>query len=382
MADHATGAGRVPEELNREAAARSKFACPACGAEAVWNPGKRVLACPFCGKESEATPEIARSAQAAIAEHDLLAALGEAAPAARGWGIARTSVRCRSCDAVNVFEPERVGQRCEFCGSSALVPYEEIAEAFSPESLLPMTLGEAEARDRVRGWFGTRWLAPGRLKRDAMIDRVHGLYVPYWTFDAAVVADWTAESGTYYYVTERRRGSDGRTTTQQVRKVRWTQASGRLQHAFDDLLVAASKGVDPALLRQVEPFPTRQLVPYDPGFLAGWVVERYQIDLRAAAEGARERMERELEALCGKAVPGDTYRNLRVHPDWSGQTYKHILVPIWLLGYQFGRKTYQVVVNGATGTVAGRSPLSPLKIALLALAALVALYLVAMYVGG
>jgi hypothetical protein len=38
------------------------------------------------------------------------------------------------------------------------------------------------------------------------------------------------------------------------------------------------------MLRRIEPFPTKELVPYNAGFLSGWVVERYQIDLVAAAQ--------------------------------------------------------------------------------------------------
>jgi hypothetical protein len=30
-----------------EELAREKFACPACGAEAIWNPAKQALVCPF-----------------------------------------------------------------------------------------------------------------------------------------------------------------------------------------------------------------------------------------------------------------------------------------------------------------------------------------------
>ncbi len=66
--------------------------------------------------------------------------------------------------------------------------------------------------------------------------------------------------------------------------------------------------------------------------------------------------------LCGQQVPGDTFRNLRIDPDYSGQTFKHILVPVWLLTYTFGAKTFQVVANGCTGVLAGRYPKSPWKI--------------------
>jgi hypothetical protein len=54
--------------------------------------------------------------------------------------------------------------------------------------------------------------------------------------------------------------------------------------------------------------------------------------------------------------------NLQVSIQWSGQTFKHILVPIWLLTYDYGRKSYQVVINGYTGAIAGGRPYSFLKI--------------------
>jgi hypothetical protein len=66
--------------------------------------------------------------------------------------------------------------------------------------------------------------------------------------------------------------------------------------------------------------------------------------------------------LCGSQVPGDTYRNLQVNSQYSGQTFKHILVPVWVLAYTYGAQTYQVIVNGYTGTIAGKHPLSWVKI--------------------
>jgi hypothetical protein len=288
----------------------------------------------------------------------------------RGWQAKKTSVRCQSCQAISVFDPERVGQRCDFCGSSALVPYEEIKEVFRPESLLPMKLSENQVRDSIRTWYRTRWFAPNKLKTSALTDTVKGLYIPYWTFDAQVHADWTAESGYYYYVTETYRDANGETKTRQVRKIRWEFSSGSLDHFFDDELVPASKGVHPDMLRRIEPFPTQELTPYQPGFLSGWVVERYQIDLVAAAGTAREEMDAQTERMCAAQVPGDTHRNLNVQARYSRQTFKHILAPIWLLTYQYGAKIFQVVINGYTGAIAGKYPKSWIKITLAVLGVL------------
>lgn len=354
-----------------EAVAQKKFSCPACGGEAQWNPGKQALVCPFCGTVSPAQVELASTGEEIIKEHDLVATLRAIPDNLRGWQAKKTSVKCQSCQAISVFDPERVGQRCDFCGSTALVPYEEIKEAFRPESLLPMKVSETQVRDSIRRWYGSRWFAPNKLKRAALTDTVKGLYIPYWTFDAQVHADWTAESGYYYYVTETYRDANGNTQTRQVQKIRWEPSAGSLDHFFDDELVPASRGVQPEMLRKVEPFPTTQeLVPYKPGFLSGWVVERYQIDLVAAAQQARADMDTQVRSMCASQVPGDTHRNLQVYADYSGQTFKHILVPIWLLTYNYGARCFQVVINGYTGAIAGKYPKSWIKIALAVLAGL------------
>jgi len=352
-----------------EVAALTKHACPACGADAEWNPERRALVCPYCG--TVAPGELA-SDGTLIKEHDLVTALRNLPDDKRGFGNERVAVQCQSCKAISLFDPARVAQRCEFCGSPAIVPYTATRSAIHPESVLPFQVPESKIRENVRKWYGSRWFAPNRLKRAALTDTVHGLYVPYWTFDAQVAAQWTAEAGYYYYETVRRNGRE-----EQVQKVRWEPAAGSLSHFFDDELVPATRGVEMSLLRKVEPFPTQQLAPYDPGYVSGWVVEQYQIDLVAAAERARQQMDVKVRALCSQQVPGDTQRNLEVQSDYSAQTFKHVLVPIWLLAYTYGARSYQVVVNGFTGKIAGRHPWSWIKIFFAVLAAIIVLIIVA-----
>jgi DNA-directed RNA polymerase subunit RPC12/RpoP len=363
-----------------EATALPKYSCPACGAESHWNPGKQALVCPFCGTTAPGAL-IPDEAGGKIIEHDLVTALRGLPDESRGWQAKKTSVKCQSCQAISVFDAERVAQRCEFCGSAALVPYEQIKESFRPESVLPIKVSETQVREAIRRWYGGRWFAPNKLKSAALTDRVHGIYLPYWTFDAQVAAEWVAESGYYYYDTESYRDANGQTQTRQVQKIRWEPSAGALEHFFDDELIPASKGVDPAKLRAIEPFPTDELVPYNAGFLAGWVVERYQIDLVAAAQRSREIMDAKLRQLCAAEVPGDTHRNLQVDADYSGQTFKHILVPIWLLSYHYGARNFQVVINGHTGAIAGDFPKSWIKITLAVLAVLLAVLLLLILFG-
>jgi hypothetical protein len=353
-----------------ETIARQKFACPACGGEARWDPAKQALICPYCSTISPAQLELNTNGDQIIREHDLAAAMRAIPSEQRGWRAEKTQVRCQHCNAISVFDPQRVGQRCDFCGASALVPYEQMNEAISPESLLPMRISETQVRDSIRQWYGSRWFAPNKLKNRALTDTVKGVYVPYWTFDAQVHADWTAESGYYYWETETYRDSQGKTQTVRVQKIRWQSSSGSLEHFFDDELIPASRGVKINLLRSVEPFPTKELTPYNPGYLSGWVVERYQLDLVSAAQHSRSVMDAKLRSMCASQVPGDTHRGLEVDADYSGQTFKHILTPIWLLTYAYGTRSFQVVINGFTGRIAGEYPKSWIKITLAVLAGL------------
>ena len=53
-----------------------------------------------------------------------------------------------------------------------------------------------------------------------------------------------------------------------------------------------------------------------------------------------------------------------------------MLLPIWLVGYRYGARDFQVVINGATGQVAGDYPKSWVKIAFAVLAALLVLWVI------
>jgi len=360
-----------------DVAAVAKHACAACGAQAEWNPARQALICPHCGTEG---PGELDRATGQVREIDLLCTLRELPDERRGWQTDRRAVRCRSCNAVSVFEPGRVGQACEFCGSAELVDYQEIRAPIRPESVLPFQVAETQVRERFRAWCASKWLAPRSFKRRALVDTVRGVYLPYWTFDAQVFCRWSAEAGTYYNTTESHRGADGRVRTRQVRHVRWRPAGGSLEHFFDDEPVPGSRGVDRRLLRAIEPFPTDQLVPYDTGYLSGFVVEHYQVVLVAAAQEARRSMEAQLRQLCIRQIPGDTYRNLEIRPDFSGQTFKLGLVPLWISTYVYRGKPYQLLANGHTGRLAGHYPKSVWKLLALAAFAAAAISLIALYV--
>lgn len=367
------GAATAPEK-----AARSKYSCVACGGEAIWNPSKQKLVCAFCGTEApmplhEAAPPGLQSTD--IVEHDLAAALRNMQGEKRGWARTSRMIQCRQCRAISVFSAEKQAQRCEFCGSASVVDYDSDEDVIRPEAVLPIQIAEPRAREIIRAWYGKLWWAPNALKKRALTDTAKGVYLPYWTFDAFVDARWQAEAG-YYYTETETYWDNGQMKSRPVQRIRWQYAQGQLNHFFDDTLVCGSKGVHPALLRAIEPFPTTErgvgaLKPYDPAYVSGWTVERYQIDLIQAAKLSRERMLAETRALCAQQVPGDTHRNLQVEATFSRQTFKHILAPVWLMSYVYNGRDFQVVINAVTGKIDGEYPKSWVKITLAVIGAII-----------
>jgi DNA-directed RNA polymerase subunit RPC12/RpoP len=354
-----------------------QFPCKQCGASLTFAPGTQELVCAYCGHRDV----IPTSAQA-IAEYRLDEALLQ--PRAEGWGVESRSLHCANCGATTVFAAGQTAGRCAFCGSDKVLQQEPKADLIRPESLVPFRIDKKQAVERFREWLGRLWFRPNDLKRLGQLAQITGAYLPFWTFDAFTSSHWTADAGYYYYETEDYQETDSQgntvTRTRQVQRTRWEPASGYHEQFFDDELVCASHGVSDRLARAVCPYDLRELAPYEASFLAGFVAEEYQVDLREGWGCAQENMEEQVRQACAREVPGDTHRNLQVDTAFSQMVFRHVLLPLWIAAYQYREKTFRFLVNGQTGEVQGEAPLSAWKIGLAVLAAiLIALVLWLMF---
>ena len=133
-----------------DVAALEKYPCAACGAQAEWNPAQTAAGLPVLRHRRAV---LRRRGDGQVRELDLAAALREIPDEDRGWLAEKRTVQCQSCKAVSVFDPDRVGQNCDFCGSPALVDYDEIKAPIRPESLLPFKVTEASVREQIRRWW-------------------------------------------------------------------------------------------------------------------------------------------------------------------------------------------------------------------------------------
>ena len=272
--------------------------------------------------------------------------------------------QCSGCGARVSFDSSATSTDCVFCGSPSVLAQDERRNQLRPESLIPLDVGRASVREQFRKWTAGLWLRPNALARVDQF-QAQGVYVPCWTFDAQVHSRWSADSGTYYYVTVMvPTVVNGRTTlvAQQVRHVRWTPAAGERQDEFDELLVPASGFVRGDLMAKLGEFDTAALVSYRPEYLAGWHAEEYRSDLADGWKAAQAQIEALQTTRCAGDVPGDTHRDLRVANTIGRVRWKHILLPVWTLNYRCNGKSYTVLIHGQTGKLHGEAPISWVKV--------------------
>ncbi len=342
----------------------SRWPCEACGAELRFEPGATRLVCTHCGHVQE-IPALPRHAQKdALGELDLAAAL-------RG-GLSDLAmeeprtVRCDGCGALVEFQGAEHARECPFCATPVVVGTGTNRQ-IKPQAVLPFRLGEGEARAAMTKWLGRLWFAPNGLVEYARKGRpMNGIYTPYWTFDAASRSRYAGARGTYYYetrtVTVTVNGKPER-RQEQVRKIRWSPASGWVTRDFDDVLVLGSTSLPAGYTEALAPWDLSALEGYRTDYLAGFTAEGYTVPLDEAHGKARVIMDRVIRDDVRRAIGGDEQRIDRIDSQFSLETFKHVLLPVWLAAYKYNGRTYRFVVNGQTGKVQGERPWSAWKIA-------------------
>ncbi|MGC8723801.1 MAG: hypothetical protein ACP5VF_08005 [Acidobacteriota bacterium] len=350
------------------------FPCPKCGGQLEWDPSHQEMRCPYCDSLIPVPAQPGFKAQ----EHDLLSFLEEH-PKSEGYGVELEQLSCHQCGAAIQVPPGRRDLTCPFCGSAYVLEAQKpSAEVIRPESVIPFHVDKAASQSRFRSWIGSGWFRPNDLKKMSKLDRVLGLYLPFFTFDALAHSLWTALAGYTYTVVERVAVQEEGGTVwrdQSVQKIRWEPASGERTDRYDDVLVPAVQQERLDLVLKVYPFDMKGLVPYNPMVLAGFGILNADMPLKMVYQIARNSMQADQEERCGRDVPGDTHQNLVVRMTLSEQTFKHLLCPLWVGSFQYKGRVFPFVVNGQTGALYGEKPWSWVKIGFASAAAALVLLL-------
>jgi ribosomal protein L37AE/L43A len=344
----------APRPPTVQTEAPQTFNCPQCGASTKFDVAAGGVACEHCGYTSAPKAQTV-GLQAQVMEFTL----ETLSKAETGWGVARKEIHCNSCGADMAIPENALTATCPFCASNRVNVRQAPDDQLRPRFLIPFKIQPQATRALAQSWLGQGWYHPDQLGASAIVDHFAGIYLPFWTFSAQIASDWKAEVGherqeSYYD------HNDKSWKTRTV--IDWGWENGRVNIDVADLLLCGSSRVSQLLIKRVEPFHLKDLVSYAPDFLAGWQAQTYDRTLPKAWEQGKADMRERAKSACHSSIGSPHVRNFNMTADFNEETWRYILLPVYVAAYKFENQVYQVMLNGQTGAITGQKPVAWWKI--------------------
>jgi hypothetical protein len=148
---------------------------------------------------------------------------------------------------------------------------------------------------------------------------LHGLYMPYWTFDVNLFASCEGQRGAYYNETY---NSNKGKRTRQVRKSKWSYPSCNI----DDIVVNASQKKRRDILAAVVFWNLKELVGFNSKYLSGFVTEKYTVSLKEGHHQSFEEAKHRFYNWIRRGIGGDTQLISNADIKLSEETFIHIYI--------------------------------------------------------
>lgn len=288
------------------------------------------------------------------------------------------NLSCQSCGAQLVVAGNLRTTVCPYCAAPSVVERPPTSDRPAPTFALGFVQTPEKARELARQNLLRRsFWAPSSV-RNASVEELRGIYVPAWLYSALAESDFSASIGENYTVTETYTATEnGKTVTKtrQVTKTEWTSLQGRHAEYIPDVLVTASSGLPNDELEHIEPFDLRALRRYDDALVAGWISEDPSLPQDQCLQQARAEVTTLLRKRLAAFMPGDSHRELQYSTQFHQESLVVCLLPVWVLALRHDAQSppLRFLVNGQTGKVHGRVPVSWVKVAIAVLLVLLVL---------
>lgn len=331
--------------------------CPNCGGNFVFDISAQKLTCPHCGSQQDIVHELGASVDENALDNF---SIQELAGKGKSHIEGEKEVVCQNCGGHTTFIGSTTATRCPYCATPLQrSDVHEAPDRLEVDGVLPFSVDEKKAEELLGHWVNKRWFAPNEFKKYSTNGAFSSVYAAYFTYDAQAATSYVGQRGTTYTRTVGS-GNNRRTVTE----TRWNRASGHVRNSFDDITILANTGFEQRYIDELEPWPTGSLRPFQPDYMAGHLSRTYDKDVTECFDTAKMRMAAEIDHTIRRDIGGDKQRIDHKATNLSSVTYKHVLLPIWLLTVLYNGQPWQVFMNGVTGEIHGQRPYSNVKIGL------------------
>ena len=131
---------------------------------------------------------------------------------------------------------------------------------------------------------------------------------------------------------------------------------------FEKIPADGSKKMDDAYMESIEPFNYAELVPFQTGYLTGYLADKYDVTAEECAARADRRVENSAIEVLENSVTGYTTSSLENSAVIKeGGKVIYAMVPVWILTTRYNEVPYTFMMNGQTGKVVGSLPYDKTK---------------------
>ncbi len=308
-----------------------QYKCPNCGSDMAFDSQTGTLSCGNCGRQDNIDNFSDEFKETIFDENEA------------------NEYHCNNCGAVIVTEAETTATTCSFCGA-AVVLGDRVSGILAPSLVIPFTINKQEAEKAFRKWCKKGLLTPKGFMSADRIKKITGIYVPFWLYDlkneakvnATATKVRTYSRGNYIYT-----------------ETKYYDVFRDIRVDFQRVPVDASEKMNDELMDKLEPFNYRDFKDFKTPYLAGYIAEKYNYDDKELLPRVKEKMSKPLDQYIRSTIMGYnsvTYKNKDIRTKNTKSLYA--LLPVWMVYYDYDKSEHIFAMNGQTGKVVGKPPLS------------------------
>lgn len=309
-----------------------EYECPACGGALHFDANLQKVKCPYC--ESEFEIETLKGKEVPAREETPETVVD--------------SYVCNSCGGEILCDANTAATHCPYC-DSPVVMKQRLTGTLRPDLVIPFKLDKEAAKAALTKHISGKILLPKCFRTENRIDRIQGMYVPFWLYDAVTQADIT------YRATKVRHWSDSNYNYTQTKYYDVRRAGSM---AFESVPVDGSTKMANELMESIEPYDLSQAVDFQTAYLAGYIADKYDVEAEVAKPRAQERIRVSTADTLRDTVNGyTTVTEQQADIQLTDGPARYGLLPVWILTTKYQGKDYTFAMNGQTGKMVGDLPM-------------------------
>lgn len=261
--------------------------------------------------------------------------------------------QCDNCGASVITGADTTATSCSFCDAGVVLA-DRLSGNLAPSMVIPFTISKQEAEKAFRKWCKNGRFSPKDFMRANRVKNITGMYVPFWmynlnskvTLDAVATKVRTYTKGDYIYT-----------------ETKFYDVYRDIDLYYNRVPVDASEKMNDEVMDKLEPYEYQDLKDFKTPYLAGYIAEMYNFDDKELFPRVKSKVQSYINSYVNRTVSQYTsVREKRQNVKTKSMKSDYVLLPIWMVYYDYDKQEHTFAMNGQTGKIIGKPPISKQKV--------------------